>query len=331
VGRYFTGEELERLRELRARFLALEEGRGAGLPAYWRSIEDLELYERTFGARIGWKWDAVLLELARRARLPRGRTLCDWGCGTGIAVRRHLAAAGVAGVERVFLWDRHPLARAFAQAALQDDFPGLETVEGLPADGAEVLLVSHVLDELAPDELAGLLALARRSRSVLWVEPGSQRTSRALGAVRAELATGFDVLAPCTHQVACGALLPGAPGWCHFFARAPQEVYTEGRWSEFGKEFGIDLRSLPYSFLALAGRGTLDLSGPPARLVGRPRLSRGRAQLELCDASGLSTLDYLQRSDKRLFKALEDVAGEPWLVEARVAGGRIVELERRET
>ena len=94
----------------------------AGTQDYWRGTEDLDLYERTFAQRIGWKWDAVLGELEGRGWMPPSRTLVDWGCGTGIASRRvsaHWAGAfdafeggGVGEFERAFAeGDRKDLQR----------------------------------------------------------------------------------------------------------------------------------------------------------------------------------------------------------------------------
>jgi SAM-dependent methyltransferase len=252
----------------------------------------------------------------------------DWGCGTGIAARRFLAARS--GVERVFLWDHSEAAVEFAGERLREEHARVEIHAGLPAEPVDVLLVSHVLDELDAAQLEALLTLAERSAAVLWVEPGSKRTSRRLGELRARLLASHDVLAPCTHQAECGALAR-EDVWCHFFARPPQEVYTVGKWAEFGRELGIDLRALPYSFLALARRGAVALGGPGARLLARPVLTRGRAQFELCDSCGVRHVDFLQRSDKRLFKAMEDVAGEPWLFDATLEGRRVTALTRRDS
>jgi ribosomal protein RSM22 (predicted rRNA methylase) len=327
MARYFTAGELEILRELRETFLAFEGGGFRGSGDYWLSEDELELYDATFARRIGWKWDAVLDELRRRGRVPRGATLLDWGCGTGIAARRALTV--LEGVERVFLWDRSRAAAELAAERVRREQPRVEVHVGLPEGAPDVLLVSHVLDELDTAGLEGLVALAAGSGAVVWVEPGSARTSRRLSEVRDRLARELDVLAPCTHQAACGALV-ARDAWCHLFARAPQEVYTEGHWAEFARELGIDLRALPYSFVALARRGTFALEGPAARMLGRPKLTRGRAQMVVCDASGVRELDFLQRADKTLFKALEDTAGEPWLFDAEIEGGRMVRVVRRE-
>ena len=72
------------LDRLRDSFLA---GKPAGA-SYWTSRLDLENYDLTFAQRIGWKWDAVLLELKLRGWTPPRGPLLDWGCGSGIAGRR---------------------------------------------------------------------------------------------------------------------------------------------------------------------------------------------------------------------------------------------------
>jgi SAM-dependent methyltransferase len=324
--RHFSADEIDRLRLLRGIFVSFEVRAGDAEP-YWDSAEELALYDETFAQRIGWKWDAVLEELRRRGRLPAGKTVLDWGCGTGIAARRFVAARR--GIERVFLVDHSEAAVEFAGERLREEHGSLEVHAGLSAEPVDVLLVSHVLDELDQAQLEPLLALAEGAAAVLWVEPGSKHTSRRLGELRARLAAVHDVLAPCTHQAACGALAR-EDAWCHLFARPPQAVYTEGKWSEFGRELGIDLRALPYSFLALARRGTFALDGPGARLLARPRLTRGRAEFELCDAHGVRHVDFLQRTDKKLFKELDDVAGEPWLFDATLEGRRVTALTRRD-
>lgn len=323
---YFSDAQLEGLRALRQEFLEREGGRGER-GDYWESDDELRLYDETFGARIAWKWDAVLDELVARGRLAPGKVVLDWGCGTAVAARRYLAR--VPGVARVHLFDHSRRAQRVARELLLAEQPTLEVVAGVPAAAPDVLLVSHVLDELEAPVLDELCALAERAGAVLWVEPGSRSCSRALGAVRTRLAATFDVLAPCTHQASCGALAEGNDAWCHLFARPPHAAFTEGKWAEFGRELGIDLRSLPYSYLALARRGSFDLAGPAARQLGRARLQRGRGFLEVCDADGLRELDLLQRADKALFKELEDMAGKPLLFDAKIEGRRLVELTRR--
>lgn len=82
----WTHAQLAILRRLREGFL---QGT-AGDADYWRSQEELQLYDQTFAKRIGWKWDAVLGELQLRGWRPHGTRLVDLGCGTGMASRRVL-------------------------------------------------------------------------------------------------------------------------------------------------------------------------------------------------------------------------------------------------
>jgi len=322
---YFSDAELARLKRLRQRLLAIED-RPADAPAprYWDSAEDLALYHSTFAQRIAWKWRAVLQELRERGvALPAGPVL-DFGCGTGAAAAEWVAAAGAA---RVTLWDRDASARAFARAELERVAPHVEVTTPTRApEAADIapdttLLISHVLDELDGPDVTRLEALARRAGLVLWVEPGSRLTSRRLSETRDRLLESHAVLAPCTHSERCGVLrLAAARHWCHHFAEAPQAVYTEGRWAEFGRELGVDLRALPYSFCVLVARtggnapptvdhADTDASGEPAaalvRLIGRARLQRGRALLDTCDARGVREELLLERHAKGLVKALD--------------------------
>jgi small ribosomal subunit Rsm22 len=346
----WTAQDWERLAELRERFLeadAQSDTPEAGLaPSDWRSARDLALYDATFAQRIGWKWDAVFRELRLRGGLGSpaaaapGVVVVDWGCGTGIAARRYLASAP-SPPARLHLWDRSAAARAFAAECVRAEQPSLANEAGLaietgplPADLAPgCLLASHVLGELGPGELDELLALARRSEQVLLVEPGSRSASRRLSTVREELRGEFEVVAPCTHQAACGMLAPEqSTNWCHFFARPPSEVFQDAHWARFSRALGIDLRSLPYSFLALRRQpSSAPSSSPPGsatagggvRILGRPRILKGHALLDACDATGVRELALLQRLDRGLFRRLEDSAGEVVVLSLEVEGKRI--------
>jgi len=69
--KHWQRKELELLAELRARFLAGT----AGAQDYWRSTEELALYDETFAARIGWKIDAVIRDLQRLGWVPKSHRL----------------------------------------------------------------------------------------------------------------------------------------------------------------------------------------------------------------------------------------------------------------
>lgn len=314
-------EDWARLAEMRRAFLvAGERGGGEDLPDYWRDGRDLELYDVTFGARIGWKWDAVLDEMQRAGVVvPRG-TVVDWGAGTGVAARRFLARHGRAGA-RVHWHERSTKARSFASQRLRTEIAGVEVDAELPREPA-VLLVSHVLSEIGDAALAELVALARRAELVVWVESGSKAVSRALSTARDALLDALDPLLPCTHRAACGVLASGREGdWCHHFAEPAPEAFTTAHWRAFSRELGIDLRALPYAYLVLRRRATtpLPLAGA-VRILGTPRPEKGRVTFDVCDASGVTTCSLLQRTDKAYFKDLE-----------RGRAPRVLDVEREGT
>lgn len=309
---------------------------------YWTSLKDLEHYNLTFGERIGWKWDAVLRELRLRGWAPTARAfpfageqssafasvsdsgagalplrILDWGCGSGIAGRRVIDAFGANRFGELWVWDHSPLAREFAQGAARERYPGLRVSEWRRGEVPDLLVLSHIVNELPPATLEEVIALAKQAGAVLWVEPGTHAVSHQLTQVREELREVARIIAPCTHQAACGLLTAAnAQHWCHHFADPPPALYSDSNWVKFGQRAGIDLRSLPYSFLVTdrtAAAAPNDTPGAPqpARIIGDARHFKGYAKLLSCDASGVNELMLQKRDDPVLFKALKRPAGVP--------------------
>lgn len=319
-------EILDRLRD---KFIS---GTAAEGP-YWHTITDLECYDFTYAERIGWKWDAVLRELKTRGwRPPQSATLFDWGCGSGIAGRRVLDFFGAENFSQLVVHDHSALAMDFSEHHGKRLFPQLAVaradyrmIEGdAPID---LLVISHVLNELDEIARAQLSALITRAQAILWVEPGTHDVSRTLGGWREKLRTsGLSVVAPCTHQNACGVLAPGNERhWCHFFASPPANIYADSNWVKFGQRAGIDLRSLPYSFLAL-DRRPVSMPAGYSRIIGQPRHYKGYAKLYNCDASGVTDLMLQRRDAPELFKALKH-AHEIDLQKWTHANGRITQVD----
>ena len=338
------------LERLRAAFLAGT----AGKADYWQSESDLASYDATFAQRIGWKWDYVLAGLQRRSWSPATGALLDWGCGSGIAHRAWLHHFGTTGVSELRLWDRSPLAMRFAERRAQEKYPGLKMAAGiLPASGragsplpahnlpirdaapgvtspdttsTTTLLISHVLTELQPAQVEALANFAASATSVIWVEPGTYEASRMLIAVRKRLREKFNLIAPCTHQARCGTLAPGNEHhWCHHFAPPPPEVFTDGHWARFGELAGVDLRSLPLSYLVLDRRPAPVLPAGAVRVLGRPRLYKPYALLLGCDESGVSEKRISKRHLPETFRQLKRGQGDPLQV-WRCEGNEVVEV-----
>jgi len=339
------------LERLRKAFL----GGTAGASDYWQSENDLASYDATFAQRIGWKWDYVLHELTRRGWSPRRGELLDWGYGSGIASRAFLDHFGPTSISKLQLWDRSRFAMQFAEKRAREKYPGLEASVGLGGfavspDQSErrsptrhetfavsqsadseigapriMLLISHVLTELTPEQIEALADFAARASSVIWIEPGTREASLTLIAIRERLRDSFHVIAPCTHQARCGILAPeNHRHWCHHFAAPPPGVFTDGNWARFASLMGIDLRDLPLSFLVLDQRPAPAMPPGAARVIGHPRIYKAHALLLGCDASGVREHRLTQRALPEEFRRWKK--GESDVLQAwRRDGDEIVE------
>jgi SAM-dependent methyltransferase len=279
----------------------------AGAEDYWRNESDLESYDQTFGQRIRWKWDYVLNELKRRGWSPPidAAEVIDWGCGSGIATRSFLDHFGANTAVTFHFWDRSPLAMQYAARKAREAFPDIKVwLEKPPERMSGTLLISHVLTELSDIQFDELLGLATHATSVIWVEPGTYDASRKLIAVRERLRNRFQVVSPCTHQAACGMLTPeNERHWCHHFAPSPPKVFMNGNWARFAKIAGVDLRSLPLSFLVLDKRPVPQ--SEKIRVIGRPRVYKAHALLLGCDDSGVRDYRQTKREQPEEFRLLK--------------------------
>lgn len=288
-------EALDRLRE---GFLT----DATALGDYWQSEADLHAYDQTFAQRIGWKWDGVLEQLRLRGWTPPAVEVQDWGCGSGIAHRSFFRAYPEMLAHGLAIWDRSRFATAFAQRTAAKFFPQLSARVSETAPGA-VMLLSHVLTELTAEGLEALLPLVRTAAAVVWVEPGTHAASRRLIQVREQLRSEFQVVAPCVHRETCGLLTEeNEPHWCHFFAEPPGWVFTDAYWTRFGQVTGIDLRSLPYSFLVLDRRPAPALPPDAVRILGRPRVYKGYTLLTGCQADGVSECRLSKRTLPEMYR-----------------------------
>jgi hypothetical protein len=295
------------LERLRATFLTGT----AGVSDYWQNESDLASYDATFAQRIGWKWDYVLAELARRGWSPPKGELLDWGCGSGIAGRAFLDFFGTSAATGLRVVDRSSLAMAFAVKRARQKYPGLEVNAGLAGPPA-VLLISHVLTELAPAQATALADFAAQATSVIWVEPGTYEASLTLIAIRERLRARLNIIAPCTHQARCGILAPeNERHWCHHFAAPPPSVFQDGNWARFAKLLGIDLRDLALCFLVLDSRPAPPLPTGAARVIGHPRIYKPHALLLGCDESGVSERRLTKRAFPAEYKQLKKGGGDP--------------------
>lgn len=310
------------LERLRTAFL----NRTAGAGDYWLTRRDLDSYDQTFAQRIGWKWDWALAELARRGWRPPPGPVLDWGCGSGVAGRAFLDYFGAAPERVLWLHDRSLLAVEYAADRARAKYPGLPVAVAPAEARPAVLLLSHVLSELSPAAFTALLEVIRRATAVLWVESGDYETSRALIAARELLRGEFGVIAPCTHGRRCGLLaVENTPHWCHHFATPPPEIFADGDWVRFGQLAGVDLRSLPLSWLVLDRQPPPPLPEGSFRLLGRARVHKPNAVLLGCDAAGVRACSLPRRQHPEAWRRFKQ--GEyPTLMQWQIQGDQIQRL-----
>jgi len=284
---------------------------------YWTSVTDLKSYDFTFGERIGWKWDTVIAELKARDWTPPGGTALDWGCGTGVAGRRVMEAWPGA-MHKLLLWDRSDRAQDFAVGRARNAFHGLDVRAAAgPETVSDLLVISHVINELTAEGLENLLAAVRQAQVVLWVEPGTSDASRKLIAVREKMRGSFRIVAPCTHALACPMLAAGNERhWCHHFAKIPGYVHVDPGWGKFSATMQIDLSTLPFSYLVLDRRPAAMDSKPEkrempeaSRVIGRARFYKGYAKVLCCQSEGLRELTLAKRAAPELLKEMKKDPG----------------------
>lgn len=284
---------------MRAGFLTASNG----LADYWDSSGKLELYDRFFAERIGWKWDAVLTELTSLGWTPPGECLVDWGCGSGIASRKALTAFGTC---KTAIWDRSSAARDYARRRILEEHPtAIVSAWDNREPSGGLWLISHVINELADGALEGLLSMiSGYAEAVIWVESGTWEASRRLIAARERLKAAFRCVAPCPHQASCGLLTPeNERHWCHHFTRPPGYVFQDADWSAFSRELKIDLGTVPYSYLALDRRSVKQTANE--RVIGHPRLFKGYAKLLTCTVGGVTEKTIQKRGHEELFRRLK--------------------------
>jgi ribosomal protein RSM22 (predicted rRNA methylase) len=177
---------------------------------------------------------------------------------------------------------------------------------------ADLVLAAYLLGELTEpqqQQLTDLAALA--APAVLIVEPGTPAGHRRILAARSRLlGAGYQVVAPCPHQLDCPLERPG--DWCHFGARLQRSsLHRQAK----GAELSYEDEKFSYVAAARPDAGGPDL--PSGRVVRRPRLRKNLVLLDLCSADGRATVRPVGKSKGEMYRIARKTGwGDRWDDEA---------------
>jgi ribosomal protein RSM22 (predicted rRNA methylase) len=163
--------------------------------------------------------------------------------------------------------------------------------------GADLVVLSYVLDELAPAARTALVEQlwSLAAGMLLIVEPGTTEGWRRILAARDQvIALGGTIIAPCPHQQAC-PLMP--PDWCHFAARV-----ARSRLHRETKSGSVPWEDEKFIYL-IATRALAPAKDAP-RVLAPPQASKAGLRFKLCRTDGsLATRDVPKR-DRATYKAV---------------------------
>lgn len=279
------------------------------------------------------KIEGPLSFLAARGHLPRERTwrVVDLGAGYGattLGLARLAKRLDLADALHVTAIDDDPRALDVLDALARETRGGLLAREAAPIElepvvgsvavadpsvlvrGHDLALAGFVMNELfttkgseprAPDDPDRLELLERwmlrisqslaPGGSFVVLEPALREPSRVLQALRDRVvARGLDVPFPCAHRAACPLLLRERD-WCH----AELPLALPEPLAEIARAAGLRFEGLSYAALALRNAPPVESRAHDATIVGGPIASKGKIELHLCHAHGLTRLDWMTR------------------------------------
>ena len=252
-------------------------------------------------------------------------SLIDFGAGTGGSA--WAVASDLPGIEAITLLEQSADAIKLGKAVFAEAASSalrsatwrqwrLGADDGEPvADwrAADLATACYVLGELTPAQQAELTAMAAGAASaVLIVEPGAPAGHRRILAARAQLlSAGYQIAAPCPHQLHCPLDVDG--DWCHFGARLQRSaMHRQAKGAELAYE------DEKFSYVAAVRADAIREDAglpvrPSGRVVRRPQQRKGLVTLDLCRADGSSGRELVSKSKGELYRRARKTGwGDRW-------------------
>ena len=171
----------------------------------------------------------------------------------------------------------------------------------LSLDGGhwDVGVVSYVLNEMEEKNRADLLETVMAHCSyVFLVEPGTpQGFSNIREARKKAIQQGFQILAPCPHQLACP--MEQTRAWCHVRTR-----FERPQFQRTMKEATLNYEDEPFCYL-IVHRGS---SSAAPRLVDHPQKRKGHVHLSLCQPDGTLKKIVVSKKEKDRYSRAKELA-----------------------
>jgi ribosomal protein RSM22 (predicted rRNA methylase) len=285
-------------------------------------------------------WAAVRAALAAAAERVPGlapQSLVDVGGGTGAAAWAAVEVFGES-LKDVTVLDRVPETLELGRRLARDAFSGaLRHAEWrqvrFPAEvpGADLVTVSYVLSELAPDVQEALVrASAAAAETIAVIEPGTPDGYQRIIAARDVLiGMGLRVAAPCPHSDTCpllgtpklGTQELGTRDWCHFASRihrTPLHRRLKGADLQHEDEkfaYVVATRA-PVAASASPTASASPAASPspsPARILRHPQIRKGLVMMQLCHADGTVAQTLVSKRQGDTYRAARDADwGDQW-------------------
>jgi ribosomal protein RSM22 (predicted rRNA methylase) len=244
-------------------------------------------------------------------RLPDISTVADLGGGTGAAAWAALEQWPSA---QVTVLDQVERALALGRRLRGGESGrvsfGRWQAGAVPPE-ADLVTVSYVLSELDAAAQAALVAVAigAARRAVAIIEPGTPSGHRRVLAARDQLlAAGWQVVAPCPHQLDCPVR---EPDWCHFSARVERSaIHRQLK----GGELGYEDEKFSYVVAVPGGDArSEDMEPEGARILRHPVKRKGLVELQLCRPDGSAGRQVVTKRQGAAYKKARDVRwGDAW-------------------
>jgi ribosomal protein RSM22 (predicted rRNA methylase) len=244
---------------------------------------------------------AVFDALAEAAPDFSPKTILDVGAGPGTAA--WAASARYPDLRAIVLVDENPffgkvaadLVRDSATAALRAAECRTGELDDLLPEcaPADLTIASYLFGELRNNDLARVAdGLWSKTTGIMTVvEAGTPAGFARIRRLRGHLiGRGAHVICPCPHDLDCP--MTGAD-WCHFSQRL-----NRSRTHRQTKQASLSFEDEKFSYVVLSRRRPRDAR---ARVLARPRITKGSVTTKLCTPNGLA-IETVQRRDGDEYK-----------------------------